>query len=504
MILDFNELNDGSKLDYDICVVGSGPSAFALALQFAQRRPGEPGSGMRVAILESSPDDNSDVQALYEGENAGLLARRTRWPTNYLTQGRLRKYGGTSNHWGGWSWPFEEFDLKERSIRPGVSWPIEYGELLSYYEKAQRDVMQLDAFAYDDPQYWIDNTPNPKLAAIPLPPDAPLRTRILQFNWFHFQDEYGRVITGSNYVHLYRNANVIGLETEDAGPDRRRVLAMVARGIERGRPGVTLSIRARYFVLAAGGIESTRQLLLFGIGNSSKHLGENFMDHPYLNSATYRVGNIPPEVRNFYLGLGQVDADQLDLKMQSIPAPNGKSTFIAGLVPQHEILEHYCVGNFRVLLGGVGNQPGTIQTNIEPLPQDGGTISLSDSLPCDLFGQQRVKVDWRLSPLARKTGEVMFKVTKEILERLGYGSDFWFPDLDDRVWNPGLHPMGTTRMSAERKDGVVDPKLRVHDSSNLYVASSSVFPTAGYQNPTFTVCALAVRLADHFKTNPTD
>lgn len=504
MILDFNALNDGDKLDYDICVVGSGPGAFSLALQFAQQRSGEPGSGMRVAMLESSPGGGFNVQNLYEGENAGLLAGRTGWPTDYLEQGRLRTYGGTSNHWGGWSWPLNELDLQERPIRPGVRWPIEYGDLLSYYEKVQRDVMQLDAFAYDDPQYWIDNTPDPKLAVMPLPPDSPLRTRILQFNGIHFQEEYGRVITGSSFVHLYRNANVTGLETEAAGPGRQRVTTMVARRIERGQPGGTINIRARYFVLAAGAIESTRLLLLFGLGNSSGHLGKNFMDHPYLNSATYRVGNIPPEVRNFYLGLGEVDADQRNLRLQSIPAPNGKSTFIAGLVPKREFIERLGIGDFRVLLGGVGNQPGQIQTNIEPMPQDGGTVSLTDSLPPDLFGQKRVKVDWQLSPLDRKTGEAMLAATEEVLAGLGYGSDFRFPTLDDTVWGPGLHPMGTTRMAEEPKDGVVDARLRVHDTSNLYVASSSNFPTAGYQNPTFTVCALAVRLADHLKTEPAD
>src|ERR1700742_4197169 len=102
MILDFDVLNDGDTLDYDICVVGSGPGAFALALQFAQQRPGDPGRGMRVALLESSPGGGYNVQNLYDGENAGLLANRPGWPTNYLIQGRLRTYGGTSNHWGGW------------------------------------------------------------------------------------------------------------------------------------------------------------------------------------------------------------------------------------------------------------------------------------------------------------------------------------------------------------------------------------------------------------------
>lgn len=58
------------------------------------------------------------------------------------------------------------------------------------------------------------------------------------------------------------------------------------------------------------------------------------------------------------------------------------------------------------------------------------------------------------------------------------------------------HPAGTARMSASPRDGVVDPQCRVHGIRNLYVASSAVFPTAGHANPTLTIVALAIRVAD--------
>ena len=170
-------------------------------------------------------------------------------------------------------------------------------------------------------------------------------------------------------------------------------------------------------------------------------------------------------------------------------------------MPQLAFLQEKGIASFRVLLGGVGNQPGQIQTNIEPLPTSTGTISLSDKTD-PVFQQREVEVDWQLTPSARKTGEAMFDATRDALETLGYGSNFNHPPLDDRVWAPGLHPMGTTRMAASRQDGVVDSNMRVFDTTNLYVAGSSTFPTAGYQNPTFTICALAVRLADYLKTGP--
>jgi choline dehydrogenase-like flavoprotein len=61
------------------------------------------------------------------------------------------------------------------------------------------------------------------------------------------------------------------------------------------------------------------------------------------------------------------------------------------------------------------------------------------------------------------------------------------------------HHMGTTRMSQDPRLGVVDKDCRVHEVGNLYIAGSSVFPTAGMANPTLTIVALAVRLADHIK-----
>ena len=62
-----------------------------------------------------------------------------------------------------------------------------------------------------------------------------------------------------------------------------------------------------------------------------------------------------------------------------------------------------------------------------------------------------------------------------------------------------MHHMGTTRMDKSPRQGVVDENCLVHEITNLYIASSSVFPTSGMANPTLTIIALAIRLADHLK-----
>ena len=77
------------------------------------------------------------------------------------------------------------------------------------------------------------------------------------------------------------------------------------------------------------------------------------------------------------------------------------------------------------------------------------------------------------------------------------------PHVDETGWpvsmEAGKHHMGTTRMHVNPKRGVVDSDGRVHGIANLYIAGSSVFPTSGHANPTFTIVVLALRLADHLK-----
>jgi len=75
------------------------------------------------------------------------------------------------------------------------------------------------------------------------------------------------------------------------------------------------------------------------------------------------------------------------------------------------------------------------------------------------------------------------------------GDESWPPTLGG-----GWHHMGSTRMSTNPREGVVDENCRVHGIPNLYVAGSAVFPTGGVANPTLTLVAMSLRLSDHLKT----
>ena len=111
-------------------------------------------------------------------------------------------------------------------------------------------------------------------------------------------------------------------------------------------------------------------------------------------------------------------------------------------------------------------------------------------------GPRLNEIDWEN---IRRTNLIL----KQEFARSGIGrfvidKDFVTPEFSS-VSHGASHHMGTTRMHGDPKRGVVDATCRIHGMANLYVAGSSVFPTGGFANPTLTIVALTIRLADHLK-----
>ncbi len=119
----------------------------------------------------------------------------------------------------------------------------------------------------------------------------------------------------------------------------------------------------------------------------------------------------------------------------------------------------------------------------------------------DSFGQNRVYLDWQLSPVDIRSTIRAQEIIDQEIRHAGLGR--LHIQMKDDAPPPGLgggyHHMGTTRMHVDPKKGVVDENCRVHGISNLFVAGPSVFPTGGYANPVLTTVALAIRLADYVK-----
>ena len=144
-----------------------------------------------------------------------------------------------------------------------------------------------------------------------------------------------------------------------------------------------------------------------------------------------------------------------------------------------------------------------LHSQSEQAPNPDSRVTLSDER--DALGLNWARLEWRLTELDKRSVEVMTKAIGAEFGRLNLGRvrlDDWLLD-GGKDWGPDLkgspHHMGTTRMSDDPRMGVVDRRCRVHGIENLYIAGSSVFPTGGYMNPTLTIVALALRLADHLE-----
>jgi choline dehydrogenase-like flavoprotein len=141
--------------------------------------------------------------------------------------------------------------------------------------------------------------------------------------------------------------------------------------------------------------------------------------------------------------------------------------------------------------------------DLEQEPTRESRLTLSDER--DALGCRRVQADWRISPLERRTAAFFGQFLHEELALLGLGrfkpAD-WLtsgtPLTDDHLIGT-YHFIGTTRMSDDPREGVVNSDCRTHGIDNLYLAGCSVFPTGGHANPTLTIVALAIRLADHLR-----
>jgi choline dehydrogenase-like flavoprotein len=181
-------------------------------------------------------------------------------------------------------------------------------------------------------------------------------------------------------------------------------------------------------------------------------------------------------------------------------------------LPDHRFGSHLraAIANRRDVRRGVARQirhlfrPETslcVRTAVEMTPNPDSRVTLGDER--DRFGMPRVRVDWRLNADDRRGFDRLLAAVHEEIRRRGLGAFVHHQVGDCDGWphatSGGKHHMGTTRMHSDPRHGVVDPDCRVHGMANLYLAGSSVFPTGGYVNPTLTIVALAIRLADHLK-----
>jgi choline dehydrogenase-like flavoprotein len=263
VISDLVELSAHQSLESEVCIIGGGAAGITIAQALI-------GRGIDVLLLEAGglkPEPRT--QQLYAGE---VSEERLHSPPDRYRQ---RRFGGTTTIWGGRCMPFDAIDFERRDYVPHSGWPFGIETLLPYYPEANR-LCEAGRFAYLASEAFQTALP-PLMAGF----DSPdFSTDSLER--FSCPTDFGRRYRGrlaaDARIRVLLHANVTSIRLEENGESVSELLV-------RDLGGKTVSVRARHFVLAAGGLEIARLLLSNrdvqpqGIGNDYGVVGRYYMCH---------------------------------------------------------------------------------------------------------------------------------------------------------------------------------------------------------------------------------
>jgi choline dehydrogenase-like flavoprotein len=519
VIIDGRDLPDGDVRRADVCVVGAGAAGITIALELR-------GYGLDVVVLEGGGlEAEPDGTALYDAEMVGELFGTPGAPVP-LTAVRLRYLGGTTNHWAGYCRPQESAALNPRPHRPGSGWPIDADELARWYTHVS-PLLQIDTPEFDW-QTWAERHD----LEGPLLDGGGYTTRVNQYRPVRFGQVFRPELEQASDVEVILHATATEVLIGD-NTDTVDGVAVAVLG------GPRFTVEARAVVVALGGLENPRLLLASdavrtaGLGNAEDHVGRYFCEHPQADLGIAVLDRTPEQLglyrqipleSNPFFGITSflvADEDLLDrhellgIDIGLIPFPYPDRARGDGLATTE-------VGSVATALdtGPLGSVAVVRAIGEQELNPDSRVLLSNER---DALGMPKLQLDWRFLEIDRRSMLTHLRLFAGELGRQGRGrlqlvpgtmapagdpaTDGSFLGLytvDPEAADPegfhlayGCHHMCTTRMATSPGDGVVDTDCRVFGTANLYVAGGSVFPVAGTAPPTFTIVALAARLAAH-------
>jgi choline dehydrogenase-like flavoprotein len=542
MMIDARSLPANEVLKTQVCIVGAGPAGLTIAREFANQN-------VQVYLVESGGIEfDEDTQSLSDATVIGD-------PYPVVRETRLRRLGGTPHLWEGQSgyqkygWrclPLDEIDFEQRDWVPHSGWSIKKADLDPFYERAQV-VCQIGPYEYDV-KSWQDRRAKPLVFK-----SDRVTTGMSQYGVRDpFTTEYPNAIRQSPNITTLLHANVVEIELDESAQKVTRLRIATLQGQE-------FWLEATLFILATGGLENARLLLASnrqqsaGVGNQHDVVGRYFMDRPILSCTLIPDNPKVFEQTNLYdiyptsrgPVMAYVKLSETVLRQEHL-LNNGAQLFPRPLPHQREAtlafrnllraLRHGKSAQDRMKLLKVMGQGGNylaaatfwsavrsipafkrgdwsylplekrrfslfeIFYQLEVTPNPNNRVTLSTDR--DRLGQPKTELHWRVNEIDIQNAIRIQQIWAEEFEKAGIGklqvTENWAEQKFEKT--AMHHHLGTTRMHHDPKQGVVDANCKVHGLSNLFMAGGSVFPTSGYANPTLTMIALSLRLADHIKT----
>lgn len=529
-----------SPLTTDVAIIGSGVAGALIAAQLA-------GRGLRVTILEAGEEvDRSAAVDRYW--SASIKVPECPYPPRpqamhpvsddldfwYQQAGPdkfastyIKTVGGTTWHWLGTALRLvpTDFELRTR-FGQGEDWPIDYAVLSPYYDKAEVELgvsgdgtsdlgsprsagypmpaipqTYLDkafAAALQGSVYDVRSTPQARNSQDQ--PDRPACCGNAScIPVCPVQAKYDATVHVARAVKagavLLSKTTVVSLDTSD---DNRITAARFIRW-----DGSTGSVQARYFVLAAHAIESPRLLLNSaserlpkGVANSSDQVGRNLMDHP--TQLSWALTEKPVYPYRGPLSTSGIEnlrdgdfrrtrgAFRIEIGNDGWSWPTGAPISTAADLANQGLRG----AELDSALRQQTSRHVRLASLVEQLPDADNRVTL-DTSKRDVYGVPLPRLTYSIDGYVRAGLAAAREAHDEIFTRLGVNER----QHSTQVQGAG-HIIGTLRMGTNARSSVVDGELRSHDHPNLFVSGSAVFPTSATANPTLTIAALSLRLAD--------
>ena len=459
------------EIAYDVIICGSGPAGVGLAIDLEKK-------GIKSLIIEAGDEFyNAESQKKYSGEVVGNFPKD-------LSLLRLSQFGGTTGHWGGTCRPLDEYDFSQ--------WPI------------KKDV--LDKFSYSTNKFLnVKNNFREKKISSNL--------KIIEFlqSDLRIYEKYFEHIKKSKNIFLLLNTSIINININNKKVDS---ILIKSSSIE-------ITLKSRFLILACGGIENSRLLLWFRENNKNllkkSPIGSYWMEHPFkiIGSGIANFSKVRENFQNDFFAFDNF---------------RNWGNFTVSLAPTNEMIIKKKILNSGVFLTLHDRDNNNLKNNIKDLlcvaPKLSTQmlklfdkrllcgLSLSSSWEQDaenfnkitlinekdIYGIPKVRLSYKLSNKSLNTAKKMVNEIGEYfiaknLGRIALSQEILEPEKF--ITEAGYHHLGGTRAGKNENDSVVDKDLKIFGTENFYVLGSSVFPSGGHANPTYTIIQLSLRLSDH-------
>jgi GMC oxidoreductase len=543
MIISSRDLAPSNLQGIDVCIVGAGAAGITLACELD-------GSGLKVVLLEAGGFRlEADSLDYYRG--TAVL------PHPDPTQFRRSAFGGTTKLWGGRCVALDPIDFERREYLPHSGWPFGFAEIAQYYPRA---LEYCDAGRFDFTLAGSLADPSPTIGGYN-PDGLVLTDRIERYSLptdfgRRYRQRLARsadvtVVLHARCVCLHKRSGADAIESVEivdrAGRRQRlmpRAVVLACGGIEVPRllmtsdpAGCGLGNRedllgrfySCHFEITCGRLFANGAAVAFNFEKTTDgvycrrqlRFSEDAQRHHQLLNMVFRLHF--SDYADWQHGSAVMSA--IFLAKSSLPAEyrailqHGKPP--SGTVPVLPHVRNVLRGLPQVLkFSGdwlfktrlarrrlpytlVPNADGSfpLEFNSEQTPCASNRVAITED--ADKHGLRRVHINWRLCPRDIDSAYRGFLLLRDSINA-GSGSRLEFDEaeLHGRISSApplGGHHLGTARMASTARSGVVSPDCAVFGLPNLFIASSAVFPTSGYANPTLTIVALAIRLALHLK-----